>query len=214
MNVPTTFTSGVYRSLNTCNTMAKGVSQTLNTQFSSEDTLKVSGKKVMDDTSATEEFENNTSLPDEFVKKIREMAKEGAQKGVYKGDEYIAYMNAYKTQHISPDRPKLLMGLNNILSNLSRITNRLQTFSLMGFRANVDFYSGTAVFYNSNGEKIMGCDSDGDVMEFPTKAEQKFHREMNALYEEAYDAARAEMKAGEQGQLPPGTDASQVDVRA
>ena len=214
MNVPTTFTSGVYRSLNTCNTMEKGVSQTLNTQFSSEDTLKVSGKKVMDDTSATEEFENNTSLPDEFVKKIREMAKEGAQKGVYKGDEYIAYMNAYKKQYISPDRSKLLMGLNNILSNLSRITNRLQTFSLMGFRANVDFYSGTAVFYNSNGEKIMGCDSDGDVMEFPTKAEQKFHREMNALYEEAYDAARAEMKAGEQGQLPPGTDASQVDVRA
>ena len=34
----------------------------------------------------------------------------------------------------------------------------------------------------------MTCDSDGDVMEFPTKAENKFHSEMNALYEEAYDA--------------------------
>ena len=45
----------------------------------------------------------------------------------------------------------------------------------------------------------MPCDSDGDVMEFPTKAENKFHSEMNALYEEAYDAARAEMKAAAQG---------------
>lgn len=127
------------------------------------------------------------------------MAKEGAQKGVYKGDEYIAFMNAYKKQHISPDRPKLLMGLNKILSTLPRIVNRFQTFSLMGCRATVDFYSSFSTFYNSNGEKIMTCDSDGGVMGFPTKAENKFHSEMNALYEEAYDAARAEMKAAAQG---------------
>ena len=156
-------------------------------------------EKDAENTSATTEFENNTSLPDEFVKTIREMAKEGAQKGVYKGDEYIAFMNAYKKQHISPDRPKLLMGLNKILSTLPRIVNRFQTFSLMGCRATVDFYSSFSTFYNSNGEKIMTCDSDGDVMEFPTKAENKFHSEMNALYEEAYDAARAEMKAAAQG---------------
>lgn len=214
MNIPSTFTSGVYRNLNTRNTAAKGMSQTASTQSSSKDIVEISGKKTVDGTSATEEFENNTSLPDEFVKKIREMAKEGAQKGVYKGDEYIAYMNAYKKQHISPNRSKLLMGLNNILSNLSHITSRFQTFSFMGFHANVDFYSGAAVFYNSNGEKIMGCDSDGDVMEFPTKAEQKFHREMNALYEEAYDAARAEMKAAAQGQGQAPANTATLDTLA
>ena len=175
------------------------MSQAASTKFSREDTVEISGKKDAENTSATTEFENNTSLPDEFVKTIREMAKEGAQKGVYKGDEYIAFMNAYKKQHISPDRPKLLMGLNKILSTLPRIVNRFQTFSLMGCRATVDFYSSFSTFYNSNGEKIMTCDSDGDVMEFPTKAENKFHSEMNALYEEAYDAARAEMKAAAQG---------------
>lgn len=212
MNISSTFISSSHYTPNLRNTVAKGMSQAANAQSSNEDTVEISGKKSVDDTSATEEFENNTSLPDEFVKKIREMAKEGAQKGVYKGDEYIAYMNAYKKQYISPDRSKLLMGLNNILSNLSHITNRFQTFSLMGFRANVDFYSGTAVFYNCNGEKIMGCDSDGDVMEFPTKAEQKFHSEMNALYEEAYDAARAEMKAAAQGQAP--ADTATMDIRA
>ena len=199
MNISSTTISGSLYIPNTRNAVAKGMSQAASTKFSREDTVEISGKKDAENTSATTEFENNTSLPDEFVKTIREMAKEGAQKGVYKGDEYIAFMNAYKKQHISPDRPKLLMGLNKFLSTLPRIVNRFQTFSLMGCRATVDFYSSFSTFYNSNGEKIMTCDSDGDVMGFPTKAENKFHSEMNALYEEAYDAARAEMKAAAQG---------------
>lgn len=212
MNVSTAFIPGTYHNSNTHNVAAKGMSQATSTKFSREDTVEISGKKDAEDASASTEFENNTSLPDEFVKTIREMAKEGAQKGVYKGDEYIAFMNAYKKQHISPDRPKLLMGLNKILSSLPRIVNRFQTFSLMGCRATVDFYSSFSTFYNSNGEKIMTCDSDGDVMEFPTKAENKFHSEMNALYEEAYDAARAEMKA----QAAGSTEAplASVDVKA
>lgn len=210
MNVSSNLISGAYHYSNTCNVISKGTPQTSNTKFSREDIVEISGKKDAEDTSATTEFENNTSLPDEFVKTIREMAKEGAQKGVYKGDEYIAFMNAYKKQHISPDRPKLLMGLNKILSTLPRIVNRFQTFSLMGCRATVDFYSSFSTFYNSNGEKIMTCDSDGDVMEFPTKAENKFHSEMNALYEEAYDAARAEMKA----QAAGGTGTASVNVKA
>ena len=212
MNVSTAFIPGTYHNSSTCNVTAKGMSQAAGTKFSREDIVEISGKKDAEDTSATAEFENNTSLPDEFVKTIREMAKEGAQKGVYKGDEYIAFMNAYKKQHISPDRPKLLMGLNKILSTLPRVVNRFQTFSLMGCRATVDFYSSFSAFYNSNGEKIMTCDSDGDVMEFPTKAENKFHSEMNALYEEAYDAARAEMKA----QAAGSTEAplASVDVKA
>ena len=210
MNISSTTISGSLYIPNTRNAVAKGMSQAASTKFSREDIVEISGKKDAEDTSATTEFENNTSLPDEFVKTIREMAKEGAQKGVYKGDEYIAFMNAYKKQHISPDRPKLLMGLNKILSTLPRIVNRFQTFSLMGCRATVDFYSSFSTFYNSNGEKIMTCDSDGDVMEFPTKAENKFHSEMNALYEEAYDAARAEMKA----QAAGGTGTASVNVKA
>ena len=199
MNISSTTISGSLYIPNTRNAVAKGMSQAASTKFSREDTVEISGKKDAENTSATTEFENNTSLPDEFVKTIREMAKEGAQKGVYKGDEYIAFMNAYKKQHISPDRPKLLMGLNKILSTLPRIVNRFQTFSLMGCRATVDFYSSFSTFYNSNGEKIMTCDSDGDVMEFPTKAESKYYSETTAVYAEAYDAARAEMKATAQG---------------
>ena len=199
MNISSTTISGSLYIPNTRNAVAKGMSQAASTKFSREDTVEISGKKDAENTSATTEFENNTSLPDEFVKTIREMAKEGAQKGVYKGDEYIAFMNAYKKQHISPDRPKLLMGLNKILSTLPRIVNRFQTFSLMGCRATVDFYSSFSTFYNSNGEKIMTCDSDGDVMEFPTKAESKYYSETTAVYAEAYDAARAEMKAAAQG---------------
>ena len=141
MNISSTTISGSLYIPNTRNAVVKGMSQAASTKFSREDTVEISGKKDAENTSATTEFENNTSLPDEFVKTIREMAKEGAQKGVYKGDEYIAFMNAYKKQHISPDRPKLLMGLNKILSTLPRIVNRFQTFSLMGCRATVDFYS-------------------------------------------------------------------------
>ena len=199
MNISSTTISGSLYIPNTRNAVAKGMSQAASTKFSREDTVEISGKKDAENTSATTEFENNTSLPDAVVENIRRMAREDAKKGIYMDEEYVAYRYAYKNQHISPDRPKLLMGLNKILSTLPRIVNRFQTFSLMGCRATVDFYSSFSAFYNSNGEKIMTCDSDGDVMEFPTKAENKFHSEMNALYEEAYDAARAEMKAAAQG---------------
>ncbi|OUP04551.1 hypothetical protein [Anaeromassilibacillus sp. An200] len=199
MNISSTTISGSLYIPNTRNAVAKGMSQAASTKFSREDTVEISGKKDAENTSATTEFENNTSLPDAVVENIRRMAREDAKKGVYMDEEYVAYRYAYKNQHISPDRPKLLMGLNKILSTLPHIVNRFQTFSLMGCRATVDFYSSFSAFYNSNGEKIMTCDSDGDVMEFPTKAESKYYSETTAVYAEAYDAARAEMKATAQG---------------
>ena len=199
MNISSTTISGSLYIPNTRNAVAKGMSQAASTKFSREDTVEISGKKDAENTSATTEFENNTSLPDAVVENIRRMAREDAKKGVYMDEEYVAYRYAYKNQHISPDRPKLLMGLNKILSTLPRVVNRFQTFSLMGCRATVDFYSSFSTFYNSNGEKIMTCDSDGDVMEFPTKAESKYYSETTAVYAEAYDAARAEMKATAQG---------------
>ena len=199
MNISSTTISGSLYIPNTRNAVAKGMSQAASTKFSREDTVEISGKKDAENTSATTEFENNTSLPDAVVENIRRMAREDAKKGIYMDEEYVAYRYAYKNQHISPDRPKLLMGLNKILSTLPRIVNRFQTFSLMGCRATVDFYSSFSAFYNSTGEKIMTCDSDGDVMEFPTKAESKYYSETTAIYAEAYDAARAEMKATAQG---------------
>ena len=199
MNISSTTISGSLYIPNTRNAVVKGMSQAASTKFSREDTVEISGKKDAENTSATTEFENNTSLPDAVVENIRRMAREDAKKGVYMDEEYVAYRYAYKNQHISPDRPKLLMGLNKILSTLPRIVNRFQTFSLMGCRATVDFYSSFSTFYSSNGEKIMTCDSDGDVMEFPTKAESKYYSETTAVYAEAYDAARAEMKATAQG---------------
>ena len=210
MNISSTTISGSLYIPNTRNAVAKGMSQAASTKFSREDTVEISGKKDAENTSATTEFENNTSLPDAVVENIRRMAREDAKKGVYMDEEYVAYRYAYKNQHISPDRPKLLMGLNKILSTLPRIVNRFQTFSLMGCRATVDFYSSFSTFYNSNGEKIMTCDSDGDVMEFPTKAESKYYSETTAVYAEAYDAARAEMKA----QAAGGTGTASVNVKA
>lgn len=210
MNVSSTLISGAYHYSNTCNVISKGTPQTSNTKFSREDTVEISGKKAVKDTSDTTKIENDTSLPDAVVENIRRMAREDAKKGVYMDEEYVAYRYAYKNQHISPDRPKLLMGLNKILSTLPRVVNRFQTFSLMGCRATVDFYSSFSTFYNSNGEKIMTCDSDGDVMEFPTKAESKYYSETTAVYAEAYDAARAEMKA----QAAGGTGTASVNVKA
>lgn len=210
MNVSSNLISGAYHYSNTCNVISKGTPQTSNTKFSREDTVEISGKKAVKDTSDTTKIENDTSLPDAVVENIRRMAREDAKKGVYMDEEYVAYRYAYKNQHISPDRPKLLMGLNKILSTLPHIVNRFQTFSLMGCRATVDFYSSFSAFYNSNGEKIMTCDSDGDVMEFPTKAESKYYSETTAVYAEAYDAARAEMKA----QAAGGTGTASVNVKA
>lgn len=210
MNVSSTLISGVYHNSNTHNVTAKSMSQAASTKFSREDIVEISGKKPVKDTSDTTKIENDTSLPDAVVENIRRMAREDAKKGVYMDEEYVAYRYAYKNQHISPDRPKLLMGLNKILSTLPRVVNRFQTFSLMGCRATVDFYSSFSTFYNSNGEKIMTCDSDGDVMEFPTKAESKYYSETTAVYAEAYDAARAEMKA----QAAGGTGTASVNVKA
>lgn len=111
MNVSTAFIPGTYHNSNTHNVAAKGMSQATSTKFSREDTVEISGKKAVKDTSDTTEIENNTSLPDTVVENIRRMAREDAKKGVYMDEEYVAYRYAYKNQHISPDRPKLLMGL-------------------------------------------------------------------------------------------------------
>lgn len=194
--------------------MARSTPRVASTKSSREDTVEISGTKTAEDASDALKIKNDISLPDAVIENIREMARKDAQKDIYTDDEYIAYRYAYKNQHIFPDCSKLLMGLKGIFFNLPRVVNRYQTFSLMGVQVDVDFYSAFSTFYNSNGEKIMTCDADGDVMEFPTEAERRYYKETTAIYAEAYDAARAEMKAGGQGQTPPGTDTSQVDVRA
>lgn len=51
MNVSSTLISGAYHHSNTCNVIAKGTPQTSNTKFSREDTVEISGKKAVKDTS-------------------------------------------------------------------------------------------------------------------------------------------------------------------
>ena len=83
MNISSTTISGSLYIPNTRNAVAKGMSQAASTKFSREDTVEISGKKDAENTSATTEFENNTSLPDAVVENIRRMAREDAKKGVY-----------------------------------------------------------------------------------------------------------------------------------
>jgi len=83
-----------------------------------------------DQTTSTENTfgkKNTSSLPDEVVENIQKMAREGAKKCVYMGDQYGAYINAYKTQHISPNRSKLISLMTPMLMN-AKYTNGLPRF--------------------------------------------------------------------------------------
>lgn len=145
---------------------------------------------------------NTGSLPDSVVETIRQAAREGAKKEVYMGDEYIAYINSYKRQHVSPDRPALIRMMTPMLAHARDTNGRPSSFHLTGLPFTGIMCvgaTGTSLFlYDGNGDEVLSYSSGTGWTEGHTKAEDQFYDETTAVYHEAYAAARAELNAGAQ----------------
>lgn len=166
----------------------------------------------------TSEKKNTSSLPDAVVENIQKMAREGAKKSVYMGDEYGAYINSYKTQHISPDRQGLICLLAPLLAG-ARYTNGLTNF----FKIPGLPFTGTLQVGALNDASMSICDSSGtEILSYDcrngwlpqqSKAEGEFYDETTSIYYDAYVAERDKMKAGPV-QSSGVTAGSELDMKA
>lgn len=181
------------------------------------------------------------AMTDDYVAHIQEMARKDAQKGVYMDREYIQFSNAHKTQHVSPDRTApmmqasqvmqqaggekdpLMQFLDAVLKNISGKAERgpdgrtVVTMNSMAGGCSGYVNSGacgqTAEIYSPDGEMIAGFNSNGGGWTIcPTQAENRFLDLSASVYRQAFEEARAEMKAPRE--MTGGTeDAPVFDVR-
>ena len=174
-------------------------------QTGKADTAKTDGIKseATDESPGVSKIKNTSSLPDEVFENIQRLAKEDAKKNIYMDNEFVAYINNYKAQHISPDRSRLMMMLNPMIANAQYTNGQPTFFSLLDFtvRFSVGAMFGAYVSVrDSSGEEILTYSpSNGRWVSLPTKAENQFHDEATGVYYAAFEEARAEIRAQEAG---------------
>lgn len=147
------------------------------------------------------EKKNTSSLPDNVVRRIKEMAQDGAEKGVYMGKDYISYINSYKKQHVSPDRSRLISLMTPRLMNATYTNGLPFFFKITGLPFTGQMCvgaTGSSMFiYDKNGEEVLSYGTNAGWAERQTRAEAQFYDETTEIYYEAYKAARAEMKTNQ-----------------
>lgn len=167
-----------------------------NTNMGKGETKETDKSSALESSAITSKKKNSSSLPDEVVKQIQNMAREGASKGVYMGAKYATFCKQYKKTNITPDYSKLqsrlLFMLNETPYTGNNLWGKLFGFSYeMGVGVTHNFIS----VRNQSGDEVLFYDSRQGWIQRPSKAENQFHREAAAIYSEAYSAARSEMKA-------------------
>lgn len=160
------------------------------------------------------------TVSDEFVEKIKEMAKSDAQKGIYMSEEFSQMRQAYKKTYISPNRSGLQGQVMSFMQRAAMGGTRgnllMRLLGGYSMKASLGIHSqyNTAEVFAPNGELVGAYTCGGQWVEFPTEAESQFLGDTNLVYLEAYRAARAEMKAEGQVQAPPSSATAQVDILA
>lgn len=171
----------------------------LNSNYSAITKPKVAKDASVEDVSAISPKKNTSSLPDDVVENIQQMARKGASEGVYMGKDYISYVNSYKKQNVSPNRSSLISLLTPIITNAKYTNGYPAAFTLKGLPFTGQMCvgaTGTSMsIYDENGDELLSYGSNTGWVEGHTRAEDQFYDETTAVYHEAYAAARAEMKA-------------------
>lgn len=182
------------------------------------------------------------AMTDEFVAKLQEQARKDAKLGVGMSEEAIQMRHSQMNQYVSPNRSamvqadQVLQGLaseeeeNVLLQFLDRMLgidakvrhpDKQTIVTMSGMAGNCSgrvHHNSTgqvAEVYSSDGEMIASYNSHGGGWQIQgTKAEQKFLQESNLVYKQAYDAARAEMKATAQNPAATGGETTSFNVWA
>lgn len=185
-----------------------------------------------------------SAMTDSFVERIKSLAKEDAQKGIYMDKGYLQIQRSQMKQYVSPDRsgpmaqatqvlqavakeddPRLEL-LNSLLKRLSGKIQRKDGQTLVslgklseGCFGKIHHNSGgqTADIYAPNGETIASYNSNGGGWTvIQTQEELKFQGEADAVYAQAFREARAELATTQQTAAPAvgGGAAAGFDVKA
>lgn len=160
------------------------------------------------------------AITEELTKKIQDMAKEDAKKGIYMGNEFCQVTDAHMRKFVSPDRAGPIAQANAMMNRLFdehapmlELLDRLLGNNTVKIQHDPTCHGQTAEIRDSNGEVIATYNTfGGGWCPSQTKEEGKFYSETAAIYAEAFKAARAEMKA--EGQAPAESSSSSVDLRA
>lgn len=157
------------------------------------------------------------AMTDRFTARIQKLARQDAKRGVYMDSEFHLLQHERMRESVSPDRSgpiaqvtamlqeaakerePLLALLDRLLGNC---TGKIQSTPL----------AQTAEIRSPDGEVIASYNSLGSGWtEIQTKAERKFYSETAMVYYQAFQEARAEMKAA--AEAPPPEEPS-LDLRA
>lgn len=159
-----------------------------------------------------------TAMSDEYVEKIKAIAREDAKADKYMKPDgsFNQLCDAQRKRYISPDRSKAIAGASRIVSRVNNFPKTGKaTFRLKGQPFSGIVYKGltktTAEVYDDKGQMIAGYNGIGWTS-VPTRAEEQFDSQSIQIYAAAYDAAKAEMSASSQAQSAAG--AVSLDVRA
>jgi len=187
---------------------------------------------------------SKNAMTDDFVKKLQELARKDAQKGVYMSKEAINLRHAQMGKYVSPDRSAPIAQMSQELKKaaqahkgedptlefLDRMVAQLKakgrperivkSFSGLAGGCSGDLHSTSenqvATVYSPDGEEIAHYNtSNGGWMNLPTTAENQFLRDSTDVYMQAWNAARAEIKNGAQKQpVACEGETATFDVRA
>ncbi len=186
---------------------------------------------------------SKNAMTDDFVKKLQELARKDAQKGVGMSQEAIDLCHAQMGKYVSPDRSAPIAQMTRELQKaerahkeedptlefLDRMVAQLKgkgrperivkSFSGLAGGCSGDLHSTpenqVATVYSPDGEEIAQYNtSGGGWMNLTTKAENQFLGDSNTVYKQAWDAARAEMNAPKTSAQSAAFSESIVDFRA
>ena len=143
--------------------------------------------------------EAQAALTDEVIAQIKEHARKDAQVNVYQQKEYIQLINAHKQQHVSPSRSEAISRAALAMDHVTKGTRDGDLLSMLLGEYSMKAWIGklvtTAEVYAPNGEMIAAFNSDGGWTELSTEAEHQFLHQADQIYYEAFQSARAKIKA-------------------
>jgi hypothetical protein len=158
-------------------------------------------------------------VTDSLKNQITSMAQEAAEKGMGQNEKFNLMCLSYMHQYVSPDISQPLAQTNAMLQALNEKSPELEFLDAMlgnySVKGCVSADSQSAEIYSSDGEMVASYNSLGSGWTIEqTAAERKFLSEVHALYSQAYDDARAEMKAAQTAAQVAPSDGSTVNVLA
>ncbi len=187
-----------YTSTNRLNQNAKTKKPLSNNKSGKTDTLELS-----------EIGKSKSGLSKELVAKIQEFARNDAKVGDYMTPEYHNFIKGYMEANISPDRTALMAKASPLVPKLPNPKNAIDSFFRFYGLQDIDpveimldgesYTASRKLKYVSikdeYGNEVLSWDTNNGWLSHSSHNEQVFDGNATSVYAEAFDAARAEMRA-------------------